>query len=376
MSLLQFLIIVSGFIFILMAIDAYQRKRFNLLHFLIFFGWTWILILFALNIELLNRFWKFFGVTRGADLIVYISIIVLFRFYFELLNSLTKDKLSFSKFISNEAIDNLLDYRKDLWEQFWNEIYDKLKKIPNDEKKYFLFLIRAYNEEKTIWRVIDDIFNFWFSKIIVINDWSVDKTLEILKRKQEEYKDKVLIVLSHLVNRWGWAANKTGFKFLKIFWDKLDIKRVVTFDADWQMDIKDMDKFVENISICQNNNFKIVFLWSRFVKWGWAENIPFLRKIILLWSRIITYFFNWLRVSDPHNWYRVLPLEFVKQVNIQSDWMTYASELLEEIKRLNYKIVEVPVNIKYTDYSLSKWQKNSNAIKILVELIYKKFFYK
>jgi hypothetical protein len=71
-----------------------------------------------------------------------------------------------------------------------------------------------------------------------------------------------------------------------------------------------------------------------------------------------------------------LPLDFVKKVNILSDGMTYASELLEEAKRLWYKIVEIPVNIKYTKYSLSKGQKNTNAIKILLELIYQKIFYK
>jgi hypothetical protein len=49
---------------------------------------------------------------------------------------------------------------------------------------------------------------------------------------------------------------------------------------------------------------------------------------------------------------------------------------LEEIERLGYKIVEIPVNIKYTKYSISKGQKNLNAIKILLELIYKKLFYK
>jgi hypothetical protein len=39
---------------------------------------------------------------------------------------------------------------------------------------------------------------------------------------------------------------------------------------------------------------------------------------------------------------------------------------------LRYK--EVPVNIKYTDYSLEKWQKNSNAIKIAIRFIWSKFF--
>jgi hypothetical protein len=36
--------------------------------------------------------------------------------------------------------------------------------------------------------------------------------------------------------------------------------------------------------------------------------------------------------------------------------------------------VEVPVNIVYTDYSLSKWQKSLNAINIALKMIWSKFF--
>ncbi len=372
MSLLQFFVIISGFLFGIMAIDAYQRKKLNFLHFLVFFWWTGILILFALNIELLNKFWQFFGVARGADLIVYISIIVLFWFYFELLNKIIKEDLNFTKFITNEAIDLVTNYRRDLGKSFMVEIENKLKNLKQDFKNDFLFLVRAYNEEKTIGKVIDEIFWYWFSKILVVNDWSSDKTLHILKQKQEKYFDKILIVISHLINRWWWAANKTGFQFLKKWWDLLNIRWVVTFDADGQMDIKDIKNFFERL----NKQEKAIYVWSRFIKWWSVYNIPFIRKIILFGSRIITYIFNGVRVSDPHNGYRVLPLDFIKKVNILSDGMTYASELLEEAKKMWYRIVEIPVNIKYTKYSLSKGQKNSNAIRILLELIYQKIFYK
>ncbi len=54
----------------------------------------------------------------------------------------------------------------------------------------------------------------------------------------------------------------------------------------------------------------------------------------------------------------------------------YASELLDSIRIHDIPFVEVPVHIQYTDYSMAKWQKNRNAIKILAELIYKKIFYK
>jgi hypothetical protein len=34
--------------------------------------------------------------------------------------------------------------------------------------------------------------------------------------------------------------------------------------------------------------------------------------------------------------------------------MAYASEFIEEISRLKAKYIEVPVNIKYSEYSLGK----------------------
>jgi hypothetical protein len=83
-------------------------------------------------------------------LIVYISIILLFWFYFELLNKTVKQDFNFTRFITNEAIDSVVKFRQDLGESFIYEIKNKIRNLPSDIKNDFLFLIRAYNEEKTI----------------------------------------------------------------------------------------------------------------------------------------------------------------------------------------------------------------------------------
>ena len=54
--------------------------------------------------------------------------------------------------------------------------------------------------------------------------------------------------------------------------------------------------------------------------------------------------------------------------------MSYASELVDIISSKKISYMEIPVNIKYTEYSLSKWQKNSNAIYIALKMIWNKFF--
>lgn len=362
MSLLQFILIISSFVILLFAIDSYQRKKVNFLHFIVFVWWTIIILLFSFNLDLLNKFWRFFWLTRWADLLVYISIIMLWYFYFEILNKLTKDSYNFSRFITNDSFRDL-----DL-----EEIKSKISSFNFDEKNQFLFLIRAYNESQVIWPVIDEILNYWFNKILLINDWSTDSTRQIILDKQIAYKDKLIILLNHLINRGGWAANKTWFDFIKRHGDLLNIKRLVTYDADGQMNISDMDSFISTIN---SWDFDIL-LWSRFISWGKALNIPFFRRVILWGAKVITFVFGGVWISDPHNGYRVISFESMKKMDIKSDGMTYASEIIEEIKNNKLKYTQVPVNIKYTEYSLSKGQKNSNAIRILLEIIYKKFFFK
>lgn len=362
MSPLQIIIILASFFFFILAIDAYKRKKLNWLHVFFFIFGTIVLIIFSLNITLLNKFWSFFGISRGADLLVYCSIILIMFFYFELLHKFVKNDNNFTNLVLKLAIENaifpkLCDINK-LDAHLWTN-------------SKFLFLIRAYNEEKVVSQVIDDIIQSWYGKILLVNDWSNDNTLEIFKEKQLQYPDSLIIILSHIMNRWPWAANKTWFQYLKQYWDQLGIERIVTYDADWQMDINDMKVFQQNIT---PNIF--AYWWSRYVWWWRTLNQPFLRKLVLKWSRIVTLLFNNVWISDPHNWYRVLSLDLVKKVQIYSDWMTYASELLESVHRNWYKIKEVPVVIKYTDYTLQKWQKNSSAFKILFELIYKKFFFR
>lgn len=61
----------------------------------------------------------------------------------------------------------------------------------------------------------------------------------------------------------------------------------------------------------------------------------------------------------------MLSKDLLSRITIESDNMTYASELLDELKTQKAAFIEVPVNIVYTEYSLKKGQKNSGAFTIL-----------
>ena len=362
MTPLTFILIVCSVLFLFFAVDGWQRGKFNFLHFLIFIGGIGVILLSLIYPWFQERFSSFFGVARVADIIVYSWLIALAYFYFDLLNTNTKQKFNTSRFVSADAIRmGVLP----------------IVKPASAPKDKFLFLVRAYNEASQIGATIDAIFGAWFSKIVVVNDGSIDDTEWVVLQKKAQYTEKTLVVLSHLINRGWGAANKTGFAWIVRYLPKLDIDRVVTYDADGQMDINDMQTFMQRIQANMQAGKKVLaYLGSRFLDGSKTENMPRSRRVILRGSTIITKIFNKLSVSDPHNGYRVLHTDFVQTLKLYSDGMAYASELLENIQRQNIPHEEVPVHIKYTEYSLQKWQKNGNAIKILGELIYKKLFFR
>lgn len=372
MSLLQFMVIVAAMIFILFGIDLYKRKKMNILHFIVFFLWWGMVVLFWFNQDLLNQFGRFFGIARGADLLVYISLILLFYFYIDVLNRHTKDRFQLTRLISQEAIN-----------QWYEETKSQIAHRHNaGEKDDFVFNVRIYNEEKAVGAVIDEIIHAGFRKLVLVNDGSSDNTLQVLHTKKTQYPDVLIIILDHTINRGGGAANQTGYNFIKKYGDEMKIKWFVGFDADGQMDVKDMDIFIKHIHADQKlgldleNKKPDLYLGSRFIEWSKVENMPGLRKAILWIAKLVTRIFYGAKISDPHNGYRVISLPTLRKFAITADGMHYANEVNEQIKRYHMKYREIPVHIRYTDYSLTKWQKNSNSLRLAGEMIYKKIFFK
>ncbi len=341
MTLLQIFLIISAIIILILAVDVAKKQKFNALHFLVFLGmWAWLLI-FAFFPSALNSFGQFFWLQRGADLLVYSSIVFLVYFVLLLLNKHVENKESLTEFIRELAIES--SSKKDI---NWKEV----------------FVIRVYNEEKVVWNVIQEILDKKYKNILVINDGSQDNSRRIL----EKFWDKI-ILLNHLKNRGWWAALKTGLEYLKRYWKT---EYIITYDADGQHKIKDLKVFFQAFK--KNKKLDIV-LGSRFIKIT-KSNVPFMRKIVLFWWKIFTYFLSNIYLTDSHNWYRVFKTNILEKIDISMDGMEYASELIESIYKQNLNFKEVPVDILYTNYTLSKWQKNGNALSIAGRFIWSKFF--
>ena len=214
-------------------------------------------------------------------------------------------------------------------------------------------VIAAYNEEKTIAKVIDDLHNHGYQNIIVVDDGSQDKTAPIAELKGAT-------VLKHIINRGQGAALRTGIEYALD--QGADI--IITFDADGQHQAKDIKNLIQPII----NNEADIVLGSRFLG-NTKSNVPFWRKLFLKAGALSFRLMFGVKVTDSHNGFRALSRKAAQAIEITSDRMEHASQIIEEIakKRLRYK--EVPVTIIYTDYSQEKGQSTLNAFKIFTKTI-------
>lgn len=215
-----------------------------------------------------------------------------------------------------------------------------------------IVIIPALNEEQSIGSVLHEL-RKRYQNIIVVDDGSDDRTSEISEKAG-------VTVLRHLINRGQGASLKTGItKALDL---GADI--IVTFDADGQHSIDDIDNLITPII---NNKCEVV-LGSRFLE-NTAVNMPKFRRFILKSAVIFTQVVSRVKISDVHNGLRAFSRMAASKFRLRQDRMAHASEILDEIHRHKLSYIEVPVTISYTDYSTSKGQSSMAFGKILVKYL-------
>lgn len=209
-------------------------------------------------------------------------------------------------------------------------------------------VIPAFNEAVSIGHVVKEV-RAQYPAVVVVDDASDDKTGVIAERQGA-------IVLCHLINRGQGAALKTGIMYA--LQEQADV--VVTFDADGQHQVDDIKKLIEPIIAGTTD----VTLGSRFLTSA-VVNMPTLRKAVLKLAVIFTRAVSGLSISDTHNGLRAFSRMALSKIKLHQDRMAHASEILDEINRNRLRYYEVPVSIRYTDYSKAKGQSSLAAAKIL-----------
>ena len=218
-------------------------------------------------------------------------------------------------------------------------------------------IIPAFNEAGSIIKVIKDLFCNGYENIVVVDDGSTDKTSEIVKKFN-------VFLIRHPVNMGPGAAIKTGIDFALL--NDADI--IVTFDADGQHIAKDILDLVKPII----SNKADITLGNRFL--NNASKVPLFKKIILKAGAILMFLMYGILSSDSHNGLKAMSKSAALKIDLKSNGWEYCSEIIEEIMLKKIKYQEVPVTVKYTDYSIKKGQKIYNSFYILSKMFVKWIF--
>jgi glycosyltransferase involved in cell wall biosynthesis len=212
-------------------------------------------------------------------------------------------------------------------------------------------VIAAYNEGAVIGDVIASLRRS-YSRVIVVDDGSHDETAA-------RARDAGALVIEHPINLGQGAALQTGLDYAL----KAGAAFIATFDADGQHRVEDIEVLLQALKTGEAD----FALGSRFL--GAAVNAPLSRRLLLRAATVFTRLTTGLRISDAHNGLRAMTARGARALRIRQNRMAHASELLHQIATSGLKYVEAPVTIDYTEYSLAKGQRVSDALTVLMDLV-------
>ena len=210
-------------------------------------------------------------------------------------------------------------------------------------------VIPAYKEATTIADVLTRTRSF-VSEMIVVNDGSPDETADVASRNGA-------LVVSHVINRGLGAAIGTGFAFAK----KRGCDVVITLDADGQHDPSEIPKFIEAVKSGAD-----VVIGSRMIS---RNGMPWYRQVANMLGNVSTFVLFGAYVTDSQSGFRAFSRAALDKIEIKTNRMEVSSELIAEAKAHGFKIVEVPIQAIYTNYSLSKGQSFFVGMKTLFKLV-------
>ncbi len=221
----------------------------------------------------------------------------------------------------------------------------KIQEMKYTDKK-ILVVIPAFNEEKNISSVLEELKQYNFD-VLVINDCSTDHTEELLKD------------VNHLqlpVNVGLAGVTQMGFKYAY----ENNYESAVVIDGDGQHDPSFISSLVKEL----DEGYDYV-IGSRFV----TEKKPYTMRMI--GSRILSTLIQLKtgkKISDPTSGMRVLGKRVLKEFSENMNFIAEPDAVAYIIKR-NYKVKEVQVTMKERTGGVSYFHNPLKSIKYMYDTI-------
>lgn len=218
-----------------------------------------------------------------------------------------------------------------------------------------ILALPAYNEATVLPEVIQEIRATGYHHMILVDDGSSDETFEVAHATG-------VTTLRHRLNRGKGAATKTAIEAAKL----LGAEIIVTLDSDGQHNPKDIPRLIEPILRGEAD----VVLGTRLLN---PQGMPW-HKILANWlGNAITWCLYGLWVTDSQSGFRAYSRKAASLINTRSDRYDYESEVIREIRLHGLVFLEVPIEVRYTAYSMGKLERQSfvNGLKTLSRMLWR-----
>ena len=214
-------------------------------------------------------------------------------------------------------------------------------------------IIPCFNEGTVIGDVIRHA-RETFPNIVAVNDGSSDNSAEEIHKAGAH-------LVNHPVNLGQGAAIQTGVEYARA---QPGARYFVTFDADGEHQVKDVVAMLERL----RNEPVDIIVGTRFGRPRSADDqVPWIKRLVLKTVVLLSPRTRKLGLSDAHNGLRVFNKKVADELNIRMNGMSHASEFVAQMDERGWRVSEQPVDILYTDYSMSKGQSLINGVNILAD---------
>ncbi len=190
-------------------------------------------------------------------------------------------------------------------------------------------LIPTYNNINTLADIIEDVKGY-NTNIIVVNDGSTDKTIQVLSDIGG------ITIISYSNNKGKGYALRVGFKKAR----KLGFTHAITIDSDGQHKAKDIPLFEQAI----HKEPRAIFIGSRNMK---QENVPstssFGNTFSSFWFKLET----GISLNDTQSGYRSYPLHEIKNIPFYTNKYEFEIEVLVRSAWYGIPIKEIAIDVYY-----------------------------
>jgi len=215
-------------------------------------------------------------------------------------------------------------------------------------------IVPAYNEEKAIIAVVNDICavakqNNLEIDVIVVNDFSSDSTAEIIS-------ELPCIALHLPINLGIGGAVQTGFKYAF----ENNYEYALQIDGDGQHPANEIPKLIKK---ALEDNADVV-IGSRFIdKSGFQSSL--LRRIGINYFKWLNYFLVGIKINDSTSGFRLINKKVMENVceNYPDEYPEPETIVIYSLN--NYKISEVSVTMKSRQGGISSIGKFASVYYML-----------